>query len=288
MAWAWQKVLPPGQKLVLLALADHSDEDGRCWPGLEHVAGKCDLSERQVRRNIDALARVGLLRKTTRFGDIRGRRTDMYVLNMGDADWAEKDDNMSGCSEPIKRTFEADQADNMSGCSEPINRTFATDQPDICDSALKEEPSRTVSKTPPVSPREKKSARKPKPPEVQLPGWVDAETWSAFVDMRKKIRKPMTDHAKQLALNKLAKLREAGQDANEVLRQSIMNSYQGLFPVKSDETTQRTFTSREQRVQGIGAAIDRNAERAARELGGFAFRETEGDLPGCVDEPVLQ
>ena len=56
-----------------------------------------------------------------------------------------------------------------------------------------------------------------------------------FEEMRKRIKKPLTDRARQLLLNKLTKL--AGNDMDlkiEILEQSIMNSWQGVFPIKED------------------------------------------------------
>jgi len=60
-------------------------------------------------------------------------------------------------------------------------------------------------------------------------------TWQGFVDMRKKIKFPLTDYAKQLAFDKLVKLKEAGDDPIKVLEESILNSWKGLFPLKSDK-----------------------------------------------------
>lgn len=66
---------------------------------------------------------------------------------------------------------------------------------------------------------------------TDLPDWIPAEAWAGYVEMRKKIRKPMTDRAIQLAINTLDKMRQQGQDVAAVLDQSTLNSWQGLFPV---------------------------------------------------------
>lgn len=59
------------------------------------------------------------------------------------------------------------------------------------------------------------------------------EVFKKFIDMRKKIRKPATEHAIELLRIKLKEL-SMGDDnlAIEILNQSIINSYQGLFPLK--------------------------------------------------------
>src|SRR5690348_2585117 len=66
---------------------------------------------------------------------------------------------------------------------------------------------------------------------MTLPDWLPSEAWQGYIDMRKKIKRPMTDRAIQLAINTLDKMRQQGQDVAAVLDQSTLNSWQGLFPV---------------------------------------------------------
>jgi hypothetical protein len=63
------------------------------------------------------------------------------------------------------------------------------------------------------------------------PDWVPFSAWQDFVEMRKKIKKPLTDKARILAWTLLAKLMAEGNDPIEVLNQSILNNWAGLFPV---------------------------------------------------------
>lgn len=69
--------------------------------------------------------------------------------------------------------------------------------------------------------------------DFKLPDWVPAEPWQHFVEMRQRIRKPMTPRAQELAVEDLQKLVSAGQDATKVLEQSVKNSWLGLFPVRA-------------------------------------------------------
>lgn len=60
--------------------------------------------------------------------------------------------------------------------------------------------------------------------------------WEEYLLMRKKLKKPMTDKAKELAIKKLHKLSNDNIEiAKRILEMSIMNSWQGLFPLKPDE-----------------------------------------------------
>lgn len=72
-----------------------------------------------------------------------------------------------------------------------------------------------------------------------FPDWMPTEAWVGYVEMRKKIKKPMTPRAEQLAINTLDKLRQQGQDVGAVLDQSTLNSWQGLFPLAERRNEQR-------------------------------------------------
>lgn len=53
--------------------------------------------------------------------------------------------------------------------------------------------------------------------------------------MRKKIRKPMTDKARELMFRKLEALESGGHPHTQVLEQSIRNSWQDVFPLRPDQ-----------------------------------------------------
>ena len=58
-----------------------------------------------------------------------------------------------------------------------------------------------------------------------------------FKEFRKKIKKPMTDRAVELLVDKLNKLASDDETKIAILNQSIVNGWQGVFPLKGD--TQR-------------------------------------------------
>jgi phage replication O-like protein O len=68
-----------------------------------------------------------------------------------------------------------------------------------------------------------------------LPDWLDKKTWSDFLEMRKKIKAPPTERAKELLIKRLDELRQAGDDPSEVLNQSIMNNWREFSPSKEKE-----------------------------------------------------
>lgn len=69
--------------------------------------------------------------------------------------------------------------------------------------------------------------------EIEIPDWLPNQEWNEYLEMRIKIKKPMTEAAKKMAISELEKLKSQGQSPAEVLKQSIFNSWQGLFALKN-------------------------------------------------------
>jgi len=59
------------------------------------------------------------------------------------------------------------------------------------------------------------------------------ETLNSFIEFRKKIKSPMTEHAVKLLLGNLDKISKIDDEKIEILNQSIVNGWKGLFELKS-------------------------------------------------------
>jgi uncharacterized protein YdaU (DUF1376 family) len=68
------------------------------------------------------------------------------------------------------------------------------------------------------------------------PEWIPLETWYAFLEMRKKMKKPPTEKAVELLLAKLKKFKDAGQDVQAILEKSITSNWQDVFEIKENKT----------------------------------------------------
>jgi len=83
MNWAWeQNCKSAGQKLVLLALADHANDNGVCWPGQSGLAAKVGMSVRGVRNAIAWLVKSDIIvseRQVDESGMAKGNR---YTLKL--------------------------------------------------------------------------------------------------------------------------------------------------------------------------------------------------------------
>jgi len=68
--------------------------------------------------------------------------------------------------------------------------------------------------------------------KTKLPPFIVRECWAGFVDMRYSIKKPLTERSIQLVFMKLKKMDESL--ANEILDQSTVNCWQGVYQLKED------------------------------------------------------
>ena len=62
-----------------------------------------------------------------------------------------------------------------------------------------------------------------------------------YLEMRKKIKKPATDYAIELAIEKLREISKDKNMAIKILKQSIFNSWQGLFPLREEKYKEYTY-----------------------------------------------
>jgi hypothetical protein len=149
-AWAWAvRGLPTHLKLTLLAVADACNADGFGYPGQERIAGLVQCSERQIRYNLAALAKLGLLEVFHRPGDGAGRKSNAYqlrleVLAVGEATGSvlplaeQAPPEATGSTAPLAGEAtgrvaprEADENPEATGSVAPGNRQCSAGQPEV-------------------------------------------------------------------------------------------------------------------------------------------------------------
>lgn len=89
---------------------------------------------------------------------------------------------------------------------------------------------------PPEKRREEEEKRREPPPNAAfiLPPSIRPEVWKAFEEHRVKLRKPMTDHARELMVEACVKI---GGDPNALLEHAILSGWQKVFPIKQVESS---------------------------------------------------
>jgi len=103
----------------------------------------------------------------------------------------------------------------------------------------------------------------------KLPDWLPVEAWNGYVEMRKRIKKPMTGRAEQLRLVDLQKFHDSGYDVAAILDQSTANNWTDLYEPK-DRRTQADRRGSIPQLGKCGQATADNARDWLAEQGGMA------------------
>jgi len=240
----------PMRKSVMVLLADKASDDGSgIWASKQTMADELCCSKQAVITTIKAFLAEGLL-------VVEGQRksptgyTNCYAINVEKLKsltlvkcWADKERGSTSLTgqPPL-----------------PVNEDYGRGQPPL------PKPSRTplvdkANALPTKRAREKS--------EFVLPDWVPADAWAGFEEMRRSIRKPMTDRARTLIIRELEKLRGPPGD---ILDQSTRNNWQGVFELKGSDNG----NAGNRQADGMGRT-ERAAMQALRDLG-LAPAESEG------------
>jgi hypothetical protein len=104
MRWAWSvSGISPTDKLVLLAIADHADDDGTAYPGITRIAQKTGLGTTATKRAIKRLREVHKIvdieQRYRGEGTKGGRTSSLYRLRLGTPD----DLNLLGTPDDLNR-----------------------------------------------------------------------------------------------------------------------------------------------------------------------------------------
>jgi hypothetical protein len=97
MSEVWRTTLPTTEKMVLLVIADHANDEGtQSYPSQATIAEKASISIRTVQRAVNTLVQEGYIRMFKHSGGSpecrEDRRPHLYQINIGKL----RGDNMTG------------------------------------------------------------------------------------------------------------------------------------------------------------------------------------------------
>jgi len=108
------------------------------------------------------------------------------------------------------------------------------------------------------------------PPSGGIPDWVPRETFLEFLELRKKLRKPLLEKSYPRFFKTLRNIcDDTRASPEEVLNNSIVNGWQGIFPPKKYGGNNGNGTNRQfgyGRAQGPGPEIDRGILETSERL----------------------
>lgn len=89
---------------------------------------------------------------------------------------------------------------------------------------------------------------------IETPIGVDVEIWDAFIEMRKKMKAPLTAYSVKLVVENLKKLSNGNYEVmGSILKQSIENNWKGVFPLNVNSGNGR---GSDQKHAGIKAWLE--------------------------------
>jgi hypothetical protein len=229
MTLVWERSRHSGTDLLmLLALADFSDDQGNSYPAVPTLAAKCRMSQRNAGYILKGLQASGELEVRANEGPRGTNRYRIVVNALAGVQPIAGEGMKPTAGVGLKPAAGMKPGSPLQPTSDtPAIQRRSPLQPTADEPSLnRQEPS---SKARRVRSAVSKSA------SPDLPDWIPPDTWNDFVEMRKSIKKPMTHAAVRLMVKKLDKLRTEGHEARAVLEQSIASCWQGLFPVKADD-----------------------------------------------------
>ena len=180
-------------------------------------------SKATLKRVITSLKSQGII-NTGNFNRMKMDRTVWYTINYSHA-------VCSGISEsqpePTKDTER--QADQPLGQSEPMLGSDCTDVDASLTSSHKLNMTSPIPETPETT-TETTTDIKSKPKTIDIPEWLDSELLADYIDMRKANKKPMTQKAISLLINRISRERDNGHDPTQMLEDAIVGGWQTIYP----------------------------------------------------------
>lgn len=82
MSKAWELDIPTNEKMLLLALCDHANDDGVCYPSYDLLQIKCSFARATVSANLKRLEAKNLVSKKLRNQSEGGRKTTVYTIDL--------------------------------------------------------------------------------------------------------------------------------------------------------------------------------------------------------------
>jgi hypothetical protein len=235
-------IRPPTNKLLAAVLADWCDDrGGSLFPSMARIAEKVGISRSQAQRIVHGFVSEGLLSVVANAGGGKPGVTPHYRLHLERIE-ALQGTGRTGATGSTSATGSVDATGRIGavegshGHTEGVAPTHETGS---ADATL------TTSDTSEILQRSQRGRRLACAAAVaDLPDWIPQDTWHDFEQMRKSMRKPMTQAASRLIVKKLEELREEGHEPQRVLEQSIQNSWVGVFPLKGARGTPASRPSR--------------------------------------------
>ena len=213
--------LKANSKILLLVLMTHRNrEKGYAYPSQSTLIKKTGLSKNTLLKCLDELEKEGYIKRFKEKGENNKYYIDINFIN-SKVGTSIKNDTSS--SVKINTGEDVTSIKNDTGGSIKINTLK------VRDISNKKE-------------KENKKSNIDKIIEAYTKNDLLVEAIKDFIKMRSTIKKPLTDRALKGILNKLDNFASNDLDKVEILENSIMNCWQGVFELKNKKVPTKVDT----------------------------------------------
>lgn len=221
--------LPRPEKFVLLALADHSKDNGSdCYPSLRLVAWKTGYSERQIQEVMASLENQKVLRVIHRGGSGRGDHNEykIEVVNLKPLPPLPEETSYHTTAEVRENRVLSDRKVRKKAqiSTKKSANKYAKTSVEYKNINLKEYIVAAETESQAFELTADSRERFFLHPKIPI------EPWCAFEEMRNSMRKPMTDAARRLLQRKLINLAIDGYSPQELLETATLRCWLDVYP----------------------------------------------------------
>lgn len=250
--WMTNRLKLKGNELLCYAIIyGFTQKDGETYHGgVDYLAQACNTSGRTIIRTLDKLSGDGLIKKDSMV--VKGVRNANYTCN---TDKIPKIDEESECDK-------SSHSDKMSPTTDTTKCHIEDDKmshQDMTKCHIDGDKMSHNNKYKEDINKNKKEERKKEATKSSYKIIIDEftdndvmkDTIYEFIKMRKLIKAPMTDKALKDMLSKLKRIGRTEAEQLEILNNSIMNSWKGVFPLKkrNEPIWSQTVTPEDEALQ---------------------------------------
>ena len=228
-------VLRRDSKVIYAYLCSYADKDGVCYPTRARIKAALQMNDKTFKRYMDPLIDLGVVEveRTTNPRGLLGRNIYHLTHNICQ-DTAHRDASQQVASQQVaSRRVASYQDTSQSRCISKGSININNYNSNILNNNNIN--SNTINNTlDGTSPKDAKSRTR----KSELVKYSDDpelnDAIMEFIKFRKGVKKPMSERAITLMLNKLESLSHDKHEQVQILNQSIMQGWTGLYELKDD------------------------------------------------------
>ncbi len=229
--------LKGNEKLLMLALADNCNDTGVAFPSWNELIRKTSMSRGSIAKWVKVLEVKKLLFKKNRNRKNGSRTSSKYLIY------------------PIENRLVLDEEDYLIFKDLYIQSSEVELPPKVqkLNYPSSEVELQNAAQSSEVIPLKPSLITSNHHNNHHLEEWLDIQSWNKWVVFRSEIKKKLTN---SMIDSQLEFLHKNKQNHVEIINTSIMNGWQGLFPLKEQKQKRISFQEQErQRVDSIADVV---------------------------------